>query len=54
MITSEKNDNLESLMKKIKSGKDLNEKFINGIFICLEDMDFSNIVGAHQEIEYKF
>lgn len=27
MITSEKNDNLESLMKKIKSGKDLNEKF---------------------------
>lgn len=26
MITSEKNDNLESLMKKIKSGKDLNVK----------------------------
>lgn len=28
MITSDKNDNLESLMEKIKSGKDLNEKFV--------------------------
>lgn len=34
--------------------KDLNQKFINGVLICLEDMDFSNIIGAHQEIEYKF
>ncbi len=34
--------------------KDLNQKFTNGVLICLEDMDFSNIIGAHQEIEYKF
>ena len=27
MVTSGKNDNLESLMEKIKSGKDLKEKF---------------------------
>lgn len=36
------------------STKDLNDKFISGQFIDLKKMDFSNVVGAHQEIEYKF
>ena len=36
------------------SVENLNEKFINGVYIDLEILDFSDIKGCHQEIEYKF
>lgn len=34
--------------------KDLNDKFLSDTFIDLNKIDFSNIIGAHQEVEYKF
>lgn len=34
--------------------KELNDKFLAGEIIDLDKMDFSNIVGCHQEIEYKY
>lgn len=36
------------------SAHNLNEKFINGVYIDLGLMCFESVVGAHQEIEYKF
>lgn len=37
------------------SAKDLNDKFLNGYFINFESMNFNGtVIGAHQEIEYKF
>lgn len=34
--------------------EELNEKFLNGSKIDFDSLDFSNIKGAHQEIEFKF
>jgi hypothetical protein len=34
--------------------KDLNDKFLEGNIIQFEKISFSEIIGAHQEIEYKF
>ena len=36
------------------SAKELNDKFLNNHFVDFINMDFSNVIGAHQEIEYKF
>lgn len=52
-IVNDSHPNLNGQKYKFET-KNLNEKFINGVFICLEDMNFSNIIGAYQEIEYKF
>ena len=30
--------------------KELNEKFLNGYRLSLEKMDFSTVIGVHQEI----
>ena len=34
--------------------EDLNDKYLNGQSVDLESMDFSNIIGCHQELELKF
>lgn len=34
--------------------KILNDDFLEGKIISLESMDFSNIIGCHQEIEFKY
>jgi len=34
--------------------KELNDKYLNGEVIDFERMDFSSIIGCHQEIEFKF
>jgi hypothetical protein len=34
--------------------KELNKNYLNGSVIDLESMDFSNIIGCHQEIEFKY
>ena len=34
--------------------EDLNKRYIRGNVIDLESIDFSNIVGCHQELEFKF
>lgn len=34
--------------------KQLNDDYLSGKIIDLESMDFSNIVGCHQEIEFKY
>ena len=36
------------------TAKELNDKFLKFEYVDLETMDFSNVVGCHQEIEYKF
>lgn len=36
------------------STKYLNDNFLNEVFIKLDLMSFTDIIGAHQEIEYKF
>lgn len=36
------------------STEELNQRFLRGEFIDLNLMDFNNIVGCHQELEYKF
>lgn len=52
-IVNNSHPNLNGQKYKFNT-KDLNDNFLNGIFIKLELMNFSNIIGAHQEIEYKF
>ncbi len=37
-----------------ESAKEMNEKFLSGQRIDLESIDFSNIVGCHQELEMKW
>jgi hypothetical protein len=32
----------------------LNERFLAGERIAMEAMDFSNVIGSHQEIPYVF
>ena len=34
--------------------EELNDMFLSGRAIDLDSMDFSNVRGCHQEIEYKF
>ena len=34
--------------------KELNDKYIDGKRINIDKMDFSNIVGCHQEVELVF
>lgn len=34
--------------------QELNEKFLRGLNIDLDSIDFSKIIGAHQELEFKF
>ncbi|GIV44029.1 MAG: hypothetical protein KatS3mg035_1152 [Bacteroidia bacterium] len=34
--------------------KDLNDDYLSGKVIHLESMDFSNVIGCHQEIEFKY
>lgn len=36
------------------SAKELNDKFLKNEFIDLNSLDFSSVIGCHQEIEYKF
>lgn len=36
------------------SAHELNKRLLAGEFIDLEQMDFSKVIGCHQEIEYKF
>jgi len=36
------------------SAKDLNDKFLNSTFINIDLMEFKSVIGAHQEIQYKF
>lgn len=36
------------------SSKEMNEKFLDGYVIDYDAMDFSNIIGCHQEIEVKW
>jgi len=36
------------------STKDLNEKFLHGVLIDLNLLNFNDVKGCHQEIEYKF
>ena len=36
------------------SAKELNNKYLNGEVIDLDSLDFSNIVGCHQELELRF
>jgi hypothetical protein len=36
------------------SVKELNDKYLNNEIINYESIDFSNIIGCHQEIEFKF
>ena len=36
------------------SAKELNDKFLADQFVDINKMDFSDIIGCHQEIEYKF
>lgn len=37
-----------------RSGKELNDRFLNGERIDLDAMDFSNVYSCHQPIEYVF
>jgi len=50
MITSEKNDNLGSIMKKIKSGKDLNEKFINYSLFYITQPHYVKVINMSLQI----
>jgi hypothetical protein len=34
--------------------RELNKKYLTGSLIDLESMDFSNVIGCHQEIEFKY
>jgi hypothetical protein len=34
--------------------RELNKNYLNGSVIDLESMDFSNVIGCHQEIEFKY
>ncbi len=36
------------------TAEELNNKYLNGEIIDLESLDFSNVRGCHQEIEYKY
>jgi hypothetical protein len=36
------------------SSKELNEKYLNGEIIDFDKIDFSNIVGCHQELKFEF
>jgi hypothetical protein len=52
-IVNDSHPNLNA-QKFVFTAKELNEKFLMGTKVCLEGIDFSNIIGAHQELEYKF
>jgi hypothetical protein len=52
-IVNDSHPNLNGQKFKFTT-KDLNDKFLNGVVIEIDLMDFDNIIGAHQEIEYKF
>lgn len=34
--------------------RELNDKYLDGKIIDMESMDFTNIIGCHQEIEFKY
>jgi hypothetical protein len=36
------------------STKELNEKYLNNEVIDYNSIDFSSIIGCHQELEFKF